>query len=172
MLCEIPRLVSCKIFVGKYGRMWPLITSKGDISENCIPELIRYIVCVFHPDNNMLAADLVPRWAVISWLLKSCKVDISSCGPKLQSTHAIYSAKEALMYDIFFFNQNDKVMNIEPAILLMMQNALRSPELTSAFLDFILIEIDKYEKVTGSEGKIKLAVQFAFEFCQKVGVVK
>lgn len=83
------------------------------------------------------------------------------------------NAKEALLYDIFFFNQNDKVMNIEPAILFLMHimNIGRLDQATHN-LEFILAEIEKYEKITGSEGKVRGCVTFAFEVCQKVGVSK
>lgn len=76
------------------------------------------------------------------------------------------------MYDIFFFNANDKVMNIEPAILLMMHNLLRYPELSSNQLEFILSEMEKYEKIVGNDGRVRACVNYAFEHCQKVGVVK
>ena len=43
-------------------------------SESLICDLIRYICGVFHPPNSILSSDIVPRWAVIGWLLNLVKV--------------------------------------------------------------------------------------------------
>ena len=43
-------------------------------SESLIPDLIRYICGVYHPPNHVLCSDIVPRWAIIGWLLKCVKV--------------------------------------------------------------------------------------------------
>ena len=42
-----------------------------------IPELIRYICCVIHPTNEILGSDILPRWAVVGWLLSLCQVSKS-----------------------------------------------------------------------------------------------
>jgi integrator complex subunit 3 len=47
-------------------------------NETLIPDLIRYICGVYHPPNQILCSDVVPRWAVIGWLLKSVKVTLLS----------------------------------------------------------------------------------------------
>lgn len=46
-------------------------------SLEMIPELIRYICCVIHPTNEILGSDILPRWAVVGWLLSLCQV--SNC---------------------------------------------------------------------------------------------
>lgn len=43
-------------------------------SESLLPDLIRYICCFYHPTNQVLSSDIIPRWAVIGWLLKCAKV--------------------------------------------------------------------------------------------------
>jgi integrator complex subunit 3 len=43
-------------------------------SETLVPDLIRYICCNYHPPNHVLCSDIVPRWAIIGWLLKCIKV--------------------------------------------------------------------------------------------------
>ncbi len=43
-------------------------------SESLVPDLIRYICGVYHPTNAVLCSDIVPRWAIIGWLLKCIKV--------------------------------------------------------------------------------------------------
>ena len=39
-----------------------------------IPELVRFICCVIHPPNEILQSDIVPRWALVGWLLSLCQV--------------------------------------------------------------------------------------------------
>lgn len=43
-------------------------------SETLIVDLIRFICGVYHPSNAILASNMVPRWAMIGWLLKCIKV--------------------------------------------------------------------------------------------------
>lgn len=43
-------------------------------SESLIPDIIRYICCVWHPPNAIISSEIVPRWAMIGWLLTSIKV--------------------------------------------------------------------------------------------------
>lgn len=37
-------------------------------------DLIRYICAVIHPSNEQLCSDVIPRWAIIGWLLTTCTV--------------------------------------------------------------------------------------------------
>jgi len=65
-------------------------------------DLIRFIVCVIHPSNHVLGSDVMPRWAVIGWLLTTCTSTTISCNGKL-----------ALLYDwLFFDSEKDNIMNI------------------------------------------------------------
>jgi hypothetical protein len=40
-------------------------------------DLIRFIVGVIHPSNELLGSDIIPRWAVIGWLLTTCTSQVS-----------------------------------------------------------------------------------------------
>lgn len=46
-------------------------------SQTLRADLIRYIVGVVHPSNEVLCSDIIPRWAIIGWLLTSCQVSDS-----------------------------------------------------------------------------------------------
>ncbi|XP_008559612.1 integrator complex subunit 3 isoform X2 [Microplitis demolitor] len=96
-------------------------------SQSLRCDLIRFIVGVIHPTNELLCSDIIPRWAVIGWLLTTCT-----------STVAASNAKLALFYDWLFFDpEKDNIMNIEPAILVM-HNSMRShPAVTATLLDFL-----------------------------------
>lgn len=96
-------------------------------SQSLRCDLIRFIVGVIHPTNELLCSDIIPRWAVIGWLFTTCT-----------STVAASNAKLALFYDWLFFEpEKDNIMNIEPAILVM-HNSMRShPAVTATLLDFL-----------------------------------
>ncbi|KAL0270689.1 UNVERIFIED_CONTAM: hypothetical protein PYX00_008010 [Menopon gallinae] len=96
-------------------------------SQSLRIDLIRFIVGVIHPTNELLCSDIIPRWAVIGWLLTTCTSAVAAANAKL-----------ALFYDWLFFDpEKDNIMNIEPAILVM-SNSMRShPAVTATLLDFM-----------------------------------
>ena len=54
---------------------WHLMNeTRSAIREILIPDIIRFICCVIHPSNSVLASDILPRWMVLGWLLKLTKV--------------------------------------------------------------------------------------------------
>jgi integrator complex subunit 3 len=106
-------------------------------SETLVCDLIRFICCVHHPTNQILQSDIVPRWAIVGWLLKCCK-----------SNHVEANAKLALFYDwLFFMSKVDNIMNIEPAILLMVHSIPKYVNMTHSLLEFLFLLIDHYDPV-------------------------
>mgnify|MGYP002775512892 CR=1 FL=1 len=104
-------------------------------SETLVCDLIRFICCVHHPPNHILQSDIVPRWAVIGWLLKCCK-----------SQHVEANAKLALFYDWFFFmTKTDNIMNIEPALLLMVHSVPKYIDITHSLLEFLFLCLEHYD---------------------------
>merc|ERR1719342_1065633 len=90
-------------------------------------DIIRFIVGVIHPTNELLCSDIIPRWAVIGWLLTTCTNQVAASNAKL-----------ALFYDWLFFDaEKDNIMNIEPAILVMHHSLRPHPAITSTLLDFL-----------------------------------
>lgn len=49
-------------------------------SQSLRCDLIRYICGVVHPSNEVLSSDILPRWAIIGWLLTTCTVRAGLCG--------------------------------------------------------------------------------------------
>ncbi|KAG0344649.1 Integrator complex subunit 3 [Podila humilis] len=99
-------------------------------------DVIRYICGVYHPTNAVLASAIVPRWALISTLLKYVRSNVTATNLKL-----------ALFYDWLFYDpQKDSIMNIEPAMLLMERSftVMREPYLTSYFLEFLHFTVLNY----------------------------
>ncbi|VVC28913.1 Hypothetical protein CINCED_3A006302 [Cinara cedri] len=90
-------------------------------------DLIRFIVGLIHPTNELLCSDIIPRWAVIGWLITTCTSNI-----------ALANAKMALFYDwICYDPKHDNIMNIEPAILVMLNSLRIHPTVTASLLDFL-----------------------------------
>ena len=96
-------------------------------SQSLRCDLIRFICGVIHPSNELLCSDIIPRWAVIGWLLTSCT-----------STVAASNARLSLFYDWLFYDPDrDNIMNIEPAILVMFHSMRNHPAITAGLLDFL-----------------------------------
>lgn len=103
-------------------------------SQSLRADLIRYIVGVVHPCNEVLCSDIIPRWAIIGWLLTSCQTVVSTVNAKL-----------ALFFDWLFYQPDkDNIMNIEPAILLMHHSIRSHPTITCTLLDFLCRVIPNY----------------------------
>jgi len=124
-------------------------------SHSLRSDLIRFIINVIHPTNDMLCSDIIPRWAIIGWLISSCTNPIASANAKL-----------SLFYDWLFFDPaKDNIMNIEPGILVMYHSIRNHPFVSSTLLDF-LCRITKNFFVK-HEDKIRIGVYNSF-FPQKL----
>uniref|UniRef100_A0A336LPS8 SOSS complex subunit A homolog n=1 Tax=Culicoides sonorensis TaxID=179676 RepID=A0A336LPS8_CULSO len=96
-------------------------------SHSLRSDLIRFIINAIHPTNDMLCSDIIPRWAIIGWLLTSCT-----------NTVALANAKLAIFYDWLFFDpQKDNIMNVEPGILVMFHSIKNHPMVSTTLLDFL-----------------------------------
>ncbi|GAB6031207.1 Integrator complex subunit 3 [Chamberlinius hualienensis] len=96
-------------------------------SQSLRCDIIRFIVGVIHPTNELLCSDIIPRWAVIGWLLTTCTSNVAASNAKL-----------SLFYDwLFFDHEKDNIMNIEPAILVMHHSLRPHPTITVTLLDFL-----------------------------------
>ncbi|XP_072938323.1 integrator complex subunit 3 [Epargyreus clarus] len=96
-------------------------------SQSLRSDMIRFIVGVIHPTNELLCSDIIPRWAVIGWLLTTCTSNVAASNAKL-----------ALFYDWLFYEPDkDNIMNIEPAILVMHHSMRSHPAVTATLLDFL-----------------------------------
>ncbi|KAH0664618.1 hypothetical protein KY284_029549 [Solanum tuberosum] len=104
-------------------------------SEVILIDIVRFICCSVHPSSEIMQPDILPRWAVIGWLLTSCRKSYVEANLKL-----------ALFYDWLFYDEiTDNVMNIEPAILLMVNSIPNYIEVTRTLLEFLLIVVDNYD---------------------------
>jgi len=96
-------------------------------SQSLRCDLIRYICGVIHPSNEVLCSDIIPRWAIIGWIISSCTSNVAAANAKL-----------SLFYDWLFYDpERDNIMNIEPAILVMFHSMRNHPIITVTLLDFL-----------------------------------
>ncbi|KAH6779352.1 embryo defective 2739 [Perilla frutescens var. hirtella] len=123
-------------------------------------DIVRFICCAHHPSNDIIHSDIIPRWAVTGWLLKSSMKNYVEANSKL-----------ALFYDWLFFNEKvDNVMNIEPAILLMVHSIPNYIELTNSLLEFLLILLDNYD--LERKEIVLRGISTAFHTLVRKGVIK
>ncbi|KAJ7552965.1 hypothetical protein O6H91_06G078600 [Diphasiastrum complanatum] len=129
-------------------------------SETRVPDLIRFICCAHHPSNQILQSDILPRWAIIGWLLKCCK-----------SNHIEANAKLALFYDWLFFSaKTDNIMNIEPAILVMVHSIPKYVDMTNSLLEFLFLLMEYYD--TPRRDVLKRGITTSVDILVGKGVVR
>ncbi|KAJ4825519.1 hypothetical protein Tsubulata_022184 [Turnera subulata] len=122
-------------------------------------DIVRFICCAHHPSNEILQSDIIPRWAVIGWLLKTCRKNYVEANAKL-----------ALFYDWLFFDEKvDNIMNIEPAMLLMVFSIPQYVDMTHSLLDFLLLLADNYD--VGHNHFVMRGLSSAFNTLVQKGVV-
>ncbi|KAG8088889.1 hypothetical protein GUJ93_ZPchr0011g27413 [Zizania palustris] len=127
--------------------------------EERIPDIVRFICCGYHPTNEVMQSGVIARWAVIGWLLTSCN-----------KSYILANAKLALFYDWLFFDEGEgNVMNIEPAMLLMVNSLSQYTDITNMLLEFLFLLVENYE--VQKKGVITECVKNAFGVLVKKGVV-
>ncbi|KAJ9177109.1 hypothetical protein P3X46_012360 [Hevea brasiliensis] len=107
----------------------------GPEKETLIVDIVRFICCAHHPSNETIQSDIIPRWTVIGWLLKTCRKNYVQANVKL-----------ALFYDWLFFDERiDNIMNIEPGMLLMVCSIPKYIDMTHSLLEFLLLLVENYD---------------------------
>ncbi|KAJ0976900.1 hypothetical protein J5N97_012374 [Dioscorea zingiberensis] len=128
-------------------------------SETVIIDIVRFICCVHHPSNEIIQSSVIPRWAIIGWLLKCCR-----------RNYFVANVKLALFYDWLFYDERvDNIMNIEPAILLIMNSLPKYVDITHTLLEFLFLLVDNYD--ANRREMIHLGVSTSFCLLLKKGVV-
>ncbi|CDW56316.1 integrator complex subunit 3 [Trichuris trichiura] len=122
-------------------------------------DVVRYVCSCVHPNNTVLASDVIPRWSFIVWILSTCSDPVESQQCKL-----------ALFFDWLFFDiEQDSIMNIEPGLLAAYQCCRSQPSITASLLEFLsLITAEFYP--SGKEA-MKSCVRQAFKLMLDKGVV-
>ncbi|KAF5190179.1 Integrator complex subunit [Thalictrum thalictroides] len=128
-------------------------------AESVITDIVRFICCAHHPPNEVIQSNVIPRWAIIGWLLKCCR-----------NSHVEANTKLALLFDWMFFSERvDNIMNIEPAILLMVNSIPKYIDMTQNILEFLFQLVENYD-MQRKEVLVK-GVSTAFDVLVRKGVV-
>ncbi|KAI3797836.1 hypothetical protein L1987_33100 [Smallanthus sonchifolius] len=139
-----------------FGRKFLNVPEK----ETVVIDIIRFICCAHHPSNDIIHSNVIPRWAVIGWLLKCCT-----------KNHIEANMKLALFYDWLFFKVDvDNIMNIEPAILLMLNSMPKYLHMTQNLLEFLFLVVDHYD--IDRKDLILKGVLSALDALKRKGVVQ
>ncbi|KAI8536435.1 hypothetical protein RHMOL_Rhmol10G0257000 [Rhododendron molle] len=103
--------------------------------KTLVVDIVRFICCSLHPPNEIIQSAVIRRWVVIGWLLKCCGTNYVQANAKL-----------ALFYDwLFFDGRLDSVMNIEPAIFLMVHSIPKYIDVTQTLLEFLFLLMENYD---------------------------
>lgn len=128
--------------------------------ETLLIDIVRFICCAHHPSNEIIQSNVIQRWAVIGWVLKFGK-----------KTYVEANMKLALFYDWLFFDDKvDNIMNLEPAILLMVHSIPRYMEMTHSLLEFLFILLDNYD--LDRKAMVLRGISLAFHILVRKGVVQ
>ena len=156
------RFLLTHVKLGSQKRHQTWFTKKflcGPERETVISDIVRFICCAHHPPNEIIQSEVIPRWAVVGWLLKSCTKNYVEANVKL-----------ALFYDWLFFDDKvDNVMNIEPALLLMVNSIPRYVDMTHTLLEFLFLLVDNYD--VDRNDLIVKGVSLSFKTVVQRGVV-
>lgn len=104
----------------------------GGAGELGIPDMVRFLCACVHPTNAMLcSADFMPRWAAIEWLLAHARTEAT----RSDAAHALFV--DWLCYERRAHAgtrqtpqptpNSQGIMNVEPAVLLLLHWATVSP---------------------------------------------
>ncbi|XP_042985165.1 integrator complex subunit 3 homolog isoform X1 [Carya illinoinensis] len=128
--------------------------------ETLLSDIVRFICCAHHPTNEIIQSDVVPRWVAIGWLMGLCR-----------KNHVGANMKLALFYDWLFFDERvDNIMNIEPAMLLMVYSIPRCIDMTHSLLEFLFLVLDNYD--LQHNDIIVRGVSSAFSVLLRKGVIQ
>ncbi|KAK1258496.1 hypothetical protein QJS04_geneDACA017286 [Acorus gramineus] len=127
--------------------------------ETLVCDFVRFICCAHHPSNEIIQSDVISRWAVVGWLLKCCR-----------SNYVEANVKLGLFYDWLFFDERfDNIMNIEPAILLMVHSVPKYVDMTHMLLEFLFLLADNYD--VARKDIIVRGISTSFAVLVKKGVI-
>ncbi|KAG9299448.1 hypothetical protein G9A89_009401 [Geosiphon pyriformis] len=129
-------------------------------SEYLVVDVIRYICCNIHPTNEVLKSTLVKRYVVLIKLLQW-----------IQDPLTASQAKLALFYDWLFWQPNDNIMKIEPAILVIVESTTdpAGSILSASLVEFLRYQISVFCKPISE--KIRKSVQLAMDAILDRGVL-
>jgi len=103
----------------------PAPASVASTTTAAVVDTIRFIVAVYRPPGAVLASEVLPRWALVGWLVSLPR-----------SPAGVAAAAAAAVADWASFDPaSDSFMAAEPAALLMLQSLPRYAHVTASILE-------------------------------------
>ncbi|GLD95230.1 hypothetical protein PINS_up003872 [Pythium insidiosum] len=165
-----PKMEECLVFmmervqlgyVTRYQKWFAsqFLSSPG--SDALVPDLVRYVCAVFHPSNQILSSKVTPRYHILGWLYLLCK-----------SPTVLARVQLAMFFDYLYFKPSDNIMNVEPAMLLMVKSLKSHPQMTLAMIQFLVFAVEKFASSATNKVHMQKGVSTAFTMLLKLGVVQ
>ncbi|KAJ0412756.1 hypothetical protein ATCC90586_002386 [Pythium insidiosum] len=165
-----PKMEECLVFmmervqlgyVTRYQKWFAsqFLSSPG--SDALVPDLVRYVCAVFHPSNQILSSKITPRYHILGWLYLLCK-----------SPTVLARVQLAMFFDYLYFKPSDNIMNVEPAMLLMVKSLKSHPQMTLAMIQFLVFAVEKFASSPTNKQHMHKGVSTAFTMLLKLGVVQ
>nr|KAJ0208489.1 hypothetical protein LSAT_V11C500289540 [Lactuca sativa] len=131
--------MSAHVDVPEFQEIWKdILLFPGNfktLGESVVIDIVRFIGCAHHPSNKTILSKVIPRWAVIGWLLTCCS-----------KNHVQANVMLAFLYAFLFVHEEvDNVMNIEPIIFLMINSMPKYVDMTQNLLEFLFLLVDHYD---------------------------
>ncbi|CAG8514064.1 4128_t:CDS:10 [Ambispora leptoticha] len=128
-------------------------------SEYLVVDVIRFICACIHPTNEMLRSNLVKRWSIITELIKLVHQDCTIAS----------QARLALFFDWLCWTKTDNIMNIEPGILVILENITVQSMITNSLIEYLHFQVNHFCNIQGY--RTRRHVEDAMDTVFNLGVV-
>jgi integrator complex subunit 3 len=147
-------------------------------NDTLLVDLVRYVCCVFHPNNKLLQSQVVPRWFMLGWLVslwsvRSCCTHLVlllmfpgliACVRSSKTPQAAFAFRAALVYDWLGYDDKKSVMYVEPAMLMMMRALPKYTDVVAGVLDALVTVTKGYADWPASPTFLVLVLIFVVWF--------
>ncbi|CAG8453913.1 4107_t:CDS:10 [Ambispora gerdemannii] len=124
-----------------------------------VVDVIRFICACIHPTNEMLRSNLVKRWTIITELIKLVQNDCAIAS----------QARLALFYDWLCWTKQDNIMNIEPGILVILENITVQSMVTNSLIEYLHFQVNHFCNIQGY--RTRRHVEDAMDTVFNLGVI-
>jgi integrator complex subunit 3 len=92
----IPTVGTCSLPCAVVNARLRFVALRAE-SGSIVSDLIRFICGCYHPPNHVIASNVMPRWAMLGWLIKTVRVSHSL------SLLSLFPSFAALYRSVMFF---------------------------------------------------------------------
>eukprot|EP00038_Savillea_parva_P029308 m.70248 g.70248 ORF g.70248 m.70248 type:complete len:1019 (-) comp8633_c0_seq2:357-3413(-) len=152
----------------RHQKWFKVLNLAGPRCDTLICDLIRYVVCVYHPPNRVISSDVVPRFLVLDWLLKC-----------VTTSYGAQNAKLAVFLDWFAYTRHSgDIMYVEPGMLLLKHAVANNKTIATTLLEFLCLIATEYlppqsaeKRLVASSDFVRDGITAAISDAQALGVI-